>query len=72
MAFVRGSEQRGLVLAETQCADAGRARVAVTACKAYFHVQAAELPSDEWPCLYWRILLAQPAMRARGADRSTG
>ncbi|HTA65296.1 MAG TPA: hypothetical protein VK753_07320 [Xanthomonadaceae bacterium] len=64
IAFVRGIEQHGLVLAETQCADTGRARAAVASCKADFHEQAAALQSDEWPCLYWRILLAQPAMRA--------
>ncbi|HEY2347207.1 MAG TPA: hypothetical protein VGH80_15250 [Xanthomonadaceae bacterium] len=64
MAFVRGIEQRGLVLAQTQCANAGRARAATMACKAEFHECAADLAPEEWPGLYWRTLLAQPALRA--------
>lgn len=64
MAFVRGIEPRGLVLAQNQCAHAGRARLAVRSCKAEFHERAPDVPSEQWPSLYWCILMAQPPMRA--------
>lgn len=65
VAFVRGIEHRGLVFAENQCGHAGRARTATLAAKAEFHERAARTDADGWTVLYWRSLLAQPALRER-------
>lgn len=70
IAFVRGLEHRALVFAEHQGGQADRARAVVLAAKAEFHELAARTHADDWTVLYWRLLLAQPAMRAqRRRDR---
>ena len=62
--FLHGIESCGLVFAEALCSDPARAHVAVFACKIAFQTDAASLPPIQWTSLFWRLLLAQPAMRA--------
>ncbi|MBS0457868.1 MAG: hypothetical protein JSS44_11120 [Proteobacteria bacterium] len=68
-AFVRGVEQHAVVLAQYQCGSASRARAAVLLAKAQFHQRATDA-ADTWPALYWRCVMAQPALRTRvGRDK---
>lgn len=69
-AFVRGIERRGLALAEAQCGDPQGARAATVAAGNDFLAQAASLPLAQWPTLFWRLLLAQPALHVAAIPTS--
>lgn len=63
VAFLRGVERRGAVLAELQAGDAAAADEALAAAMAGFAREAATLPIAQWPRAFWTGLLAQPALR---------
>lgn len=66
-AFLRGVERRGAVLAELQCGDATTGDAALVEAMRAFHRGAAGVPMAEWPCRFWTMLLAEPALRQRVA-----
>ncbi len=70
VAFLRGIERRGLVLAEAQCGDPRRAQAAIAATRIEFRAHAASLPLVRWPALFWQLLLAQPTLRIHSPQAS--
>ena len=63
VAFLRGIERRGFVLAEAQCGDPVRAQAAIEAATRAFRADAGAVPLASWPALFWQRLLAQPVLR---------
>lgn len=62
VAFLRGIERRGAVLAELQAGDAAVGDAALAAAMAGFVRDAEALPIAQWPRAFWTGLLAQPAL----------
>lgn len=62
-AFLRGVERRAAVLAELQSGEPGIGDAALTRAMAGFRPRALERPMADWPAVFWRELLQQPALR---------
>lgn len=62
-AFLRGVQRRATALAWLQAGDLRRAGLPVAAAARAFPGPASGEPMERWPVLYWRLLLADPALR---------
>ncbi|WP_162823877.1 hypothetical protein [Lysobacter sp. TY2-98] len=62
-AFLRGVDRRAAVLAELQTGSSSIGDAALTRAMAVFREAALDAPMADWPTLFWRTLLAQPALR---------
>lgn len=62
-AFLRGIERRGAVFADLMCGDPAAAGQAFAIALRHFRGHALSQPFAHWPRLFWRTLLASPALR---------
>jgi hypothetical protein len=62
-AFIRGVERRALVVAEFQSGEVLVAERAVAVAMRAFVPAVAELPMNEWPEHFWRLLGSTPQLR---------
>lgn len=67
-AFLRGVQRRATALAWLQAGDLRRAGPPVAAAAHGFPGPASSEPMEQWPVLYWRLLLSDPALRTTAPD----
>ena len=63
-AFLRGVQRRAVLLAGLQSGDPRRAGITVSEARRRFTDLVGDRPLEQWPGLYWGLLLADPALRA--------
>lgn len=68
-AFLRGVERRAAVLAELQSGDPTLGDAALTRAMSAFRPLALEAALVDWPVLFWRQLVSQPALRRASRAR---
>lgn len=68
IAFLRGVDRRGRLLALVQTGDSGTAQTALAVAARVFASEAGQWPIAQWPMQYWRLLLSAPAMGQRRSD----